>query len=277
MNKNTFENQNISIAIPTYNSSKYLEQLLSSSLKNEIVTEVVISDDASNVQEKEIYLKTVEKFQKKYPDKKIKFVNNFERRGPFVNKYIAIENCSKEIVYQIDSDNIPMRNLDKFIKYDLLKLFNEDSLYLPSKIYQFYQKPYLSIPLSKVHNGTKYRVIFQDKNFRFDKDLIKKSILNEVKITKQKNSRWLINIGNFIVYKPNFLSTMKEGLSFSERLLFAANQFLISYLWLKNNNYIETRRQHYHFHRKRRDSISFQEKENTEESFKTIEEKILEL
>ena len=107
--------------------------------------------------------------------------------------------------------------------------------------------------------------------------LIKKSILNEVKITKQKNSRWLINIGNFIVYKSNFLSTMKEGLSFSERLLFAADQFLISYLWLKNNNYIETRRQHYHFHRKRRDSISFQEKDNTEESFKTIEEKILEL
>ena len=70
MNKKTFESQNISIAIPTYNSSKYLEQLLSSSLKNEIVTEVVISDDASNVQEKEIYLKTVEKFKKNIQIKK---------------------------------------------------------------------------------------------------------------------------------------------------------------------------------------------------------------
>ena len=277
MNKKISEKLNISIAIPTYNSSDYLEQLLISSLKNEIVTEVVISDDASSEQEIETYLKTLDKFQKKYPHKRLKFINNLERKGPFLNKYNAIENCSNDIVYQIDSDNVPMRNLDKFFKFDLLELFNENSLYLPAKIYQFYQRPYTSIPLSKVHNGTKYRVIFQDTDSKFDKNLIKKSILEEVMITKQKNFRWLINIGNFIVYKPNFLSIMKEGFSFPERLLFAADQFLISYLWLKNNNYIEIRKQHYHFHRKRQDSISFLEKNNTEESFKVIEQKILEL
>ena len=167
-----------------------------------------------------------------------------------------------------------MRNLDKFFKFDLLELFNENSLYLPQKFINFI-KDLIQHSLSKVHNGTKYRVIFQDKNFRFDKDLIKKSILNEVKITKQKNSSWLINIGNFIVYKPNFLSTMKEGLSFSERLLFAADQFLISYLWLKNNNYIETRNNIIIFIEK--DETAFvSRKNNTEESFK-LSKKILEL
>ena len=70
---------------------------------------------------------------------------------------------------------------------------------------------------------------------------------------------------------------MKEGLSYSEEYLFAADQFLITYLWLKNNKNIEVKKKHYHFHRKRKDSISSQEKDRTSKAFDYIENKILEL
>tara|TARA_B100002019_G_scaffold291394_1_gene311472 strand:- start:1678 stop:2505 length:828 start_codon:yes stop_codon:yes gene_type:complete len=269
--------ENLSVAIPTYNSSKYIDKLLGSILKNDHVKEVVLSDDNSDKVEKESYLQCVDKFQKKYPEKKIKFFDNYERRGPFINKYNAVSNCTNDIVYQIDSDNMPMINFNNFIGSDLIKSFNKNNIYLPSKIYQFYNMPTLSIPLSKIDNGTKYRIIFQDENFEFDKNIIKKSILDGIKITKEKNVRWLINIGNFIVDRNSFVSAMSEGFSYPEKLLFAADQFLISYLWLKNKNNLEVRKKHYHFHRKRQDSVSFEEKDNTGESFKIIEDKILDL
>ena len=52
---------------------------------------------------------------------------------------------------------------------------------------------------------------------------------------------------------------------------------MITFLWLKNKNFIELRKEHYHFHRKRNDSISFTEKERTGQSFNEIEEKIARL
>tara|TARA_X000000368_G_scaffold409605_1_gene391834 strand:- start:31749 stop:32576 length:828 start_codon:yes stop_codon:yes gene_type:complete len=269
--------QYISIAIPTYNSSKYIDHLLKEVLKKNIVNEVILSDDNSDDYEKAVYRENIEKYKKKYPNKNLIFIDNERRRGPFVNKYTAINNCNNDIVYQIDSDNIPMLGLDKYIKNDLLPSFNVENIYFPSKIYQFQKNEKLSIPLSKFFTGTKYRVTLKSHNFEFKKELIKNSILNSEKITDQKNRRWLLNIGNFIVNKENFLDAMKEGLSYSEEYLFAADQFLITYLWLKNNKNIEVKKKHYHFHRKRKDSISSQEKDRTSKAFDYIENKILEL
>ena len=267
----------ISIAIPTYNSSKFLDNLLKKVLSVNSVNEVVISDDDSNENEKIIYKKSIDKFNKIYPNKNLLFISNKKRRGPFVNKYNAIKNCTNKIIYQIDSDNLPMIKLDDYIKKDLFPSFKEKNIYYPSKIFQFRKFEKLSIVQSRVLKGTKYKVVIKDRNFEFNKELIKNSIINSEKITTEKNRRWLFNIGNFIVDRENFLNAMQEGLSYPEKYLYAGDQFLITYLWLKNKNNIEVKKKHYHFHRKRSDSVSFEERDRTSEAFDYLEKKILEL
>ena len=269
--------ENISVAIPTYNSSKYLDQLLNKILTKDIINEVIISDDNSKKIDQSTSKEIVYIYKKKYPKKNLELIKNKKRGGPFINKFIAINNCNNKFVYQIDSDNLPMINLGNYIKKELFPTFKEENIYYPSKIYQFRNNEMLSIPLSKFLTGTKYRVILKKNDFEFNKKLIKNSIYNNKQITYQKNRRWLINIGNFIVEKDNFLEAMKEGFSYPEEYLFAADQFLISYLWLKNKKNIEVRKKHYHFHRKRSDSISFEEKDRTGEAFNFVENKTLDL
>ena len=271
------QSEYISIAIPTYNSSKYIDNLLKRISTVGSVNEIVISDDQSNEQEKVLYKKSIDKFNKKYPNKNLIYISNEKRVGPFVNKYNAIRNCNNKIIYQIDSDNLPMIKLDNFIRKELIPSFEEKNIYYPSKIFQFRRNEKLSIIKSNLVKGTKHRVIIKDRDFEFNKELIKNSILNDQKITTEKNRRWLFNIGNFIVNRENFLNAMKEGLSYSEKYLFAGDQFLITYLWLKNNNNIEVKKKHYHFHRKRDDSVSFEEKDRTSEAFNHLEKKILQL
>tara|TARA_B100000029_G_scaffold487688_1_gene543453 strand:+ start:565 stop:1392 length:828 start_codon:yes stop_codon:yes gene_type:complete len=271
------QSEYISIAIPTYNSSKYIDNLLKRISTVSSVNEIVISDDQSNEQEKVLYKKSIDKFNKKYPNKNLIYISNEKRVGPFVNKYNAIRNCNNKIIYQIDSDNLPMIKLDNFIRKELIPSFEEKNIYYPSKIFQFRRNEKLSIIKSNLVKGTKHRVIIKDRDFEFNKELIKNSILNDQKITTEKNRRWLFNIGNFIVNRENFLNAMKEGLSYSEKYLFAGDQFLITYLWLKNNNNIEVKKKHYHFHRKRDDSVSFEEKDRTSEAFNHLEKKILQL
>ena len=170
-----------------------------------------------------------------------------------------------------------MIKLDDYIKKDLFPSFKEKNIYYPSKIFQFRKFEKLSIVQSRVLKGTKYKVVIKDRNFEFNKELIKNSIINSEKITTEKNRRWLFNIGNFIVDRENFLNAMQEGLSYPEKYLYAGDQFLITYLWLKNKNNIEVKKKHYHFHRKRSDSVSFEERDRTSEAFDYLEKKILEL
>ena len=274
MNK---QKKNISIAIPTYNSSIYLNFLIKQFGKSSVVNEIVISDDGSKNTELKNIKAIVSKNKYYFPNINFKIIENIKRSGPFVNKYLCIENCNNELVYQIDSDNLPMLNFDKFVKYDLLPNFEKDNIYYPSKIFQFREYNYLSIPASYLFKGTKYKVVLKNKTFEFTKEIIQNSIEYGTKITNNKNRRWLLNIGNYFVDRNIFIDSMKEGFNFTKEQLFAADQFLVSYLWLKNNNSIKVTKNHYHFHRKRNDSISFEEKERTSKNFEIVENMILEI
>ncbi len=241
----------------------------------ESVNEIIIGNDFTNFEEENLLQSIVSDFSKKNPETNIVFLNNKKRLGPFLNKYNTIKHCSNEIVYQIDSDNLPMKNFDSFVTKDILKKFNKENIYYPSKIYHFRNSSKFSLIGSKFRNNSK--VIFSKKNTTFSKEQIQDYIKNNKKIDSNKSIRWLINIGNFIVYRNGFLESMEEGLDYDEKYLFAADQFMITFLWLKNKNFIELRKEHYHFHRKRNDSISFTEKERTGQSFNEIEEKIARL
>ena len=55
----------ISVAIPTFNSSKYLIPNLNNLIKTNLISEIVIRDDCSNFKNKELTDKILKSFQKK--------------------------------------------------------------------------------------------------------------------------------------------------------------------------------------------------------------------
>ena len=72
----------ISVAIPTYNSSKYLDDCLKRFVGLNIVNEIIIQDDNSS--EKEI--KNIKDILKNINSKKISLHINSENKGAFFNK-----------------------------------------------------------------------------------------------------------------------------------------------------------------------------------------------
>ena len=102
-------NYSLSIAIPTYNSSKYLASCISSVINFKVVDEIVVHDDNSD----ELEFKKIKKIIDKYVDKiNIKLYKNKKNYGAFINKYENIRKCSNDFVYQLDSDNISGPEID---------------------------------------------------------------------------------------------------------------------------------------------------------------------
>ncbi len=263
----------ISVAIPTFNSSKYLIPNLNNLIKTNLISEIVIRDDCSNFKNKELADKILKSFQKKTKID-IRYFQNKKNLGAFENKLEVIKDCREEYVYQVDSDNIPMNNfnryLNKFIKYP------KDStiLYLPSKIFQF--RTYHNICRSLSHLDKKYIVRYRKDDFIFDKVKIQNSIKKKKNYLIDKNIRWVLNSGNFIVNRDSFLSTISEGTKIDKNIL-TLDAVAISYLWLKDNKKIKIDKNLYHFHRKRSDSVSFTEKAHYENAIEYLENKILDL
>jgi len=93
--------KSFSVAIPFYNRTCFLEQLLDSIPSDRRISEIVISDDCSTQEE---YRKLGELVSKRR-DPRLKVFRNEKNLGPLGNKVAAIERCSSEWVVKIDSDN----------------------------------------------------------------------------------------------------------------------------------------------------------------------------
>ena len=263
----TYSNiKNISIAIPTYNSSQYLAEALKSLLKFKCVDEVVIQDDGSGSKERESIKNIVNGFEKKLD---ISFYFNEKNLGAFQNKYLNIQNCKNEFVYQLDSDNVVACNLDKVTR----TIQSDNFLYIPSKIYQFRKYRHLSKFLSIFNK--KYRVTYVNQDFIYSLKKIKSEIDGKEKFTNEKNINWVLNSGNFIVNKEKYLNFMSDG--FKDSLRPQMDAVAISFFWLKFGGEIKSLKNLKHFHRKRSDSVSFTEKDGSFESLQDYRAKILSL
>ena len=118
----------VSLVIPTFNSSFYLEKILKSDYIN-FFDEVIISDDFSNESEYEQIKKDLQKYLSK---NKInyKLIRNDLNLGGFFNKYNGVKESSNELIYQLDTDNLLTKSTINFLdRYS----FNPDTLYLPEK------------------------------------------------------------------------------------------------------------------------------------------------
>ena len=184
---------------------------------------------------------------------------NSENKGAFFNKIEAISNCTNEWVYQIDSDNIPSKNIKHDINY-VLKTNDPNNLYYPSTLYQFYNYPNFSKFLSLFRK--KYIVRLFDEDTLLDINKIKETLLNDKKITIDKNILWVLNCGNFILHKDKFLERTKKIDKEAANFLYS-DTIAFSYYWISNGGIIFLKSNFYHHHRKRSDSLSINEGENT--------------
>lgn len=95
---------NISIAIPTYNSSKFIKETISSCTEQKNCNlEIIISDNSSSDN-------TIEEIEKVKSFKSLKIIENEKNIGPVKNWIQAIEACSHENVKLLFSDDFLLKN-----------------------------------------------------------------------------------------------------------------------------------------------------------------------
>ena len=86
--------KNISLAIATYNSSNYLEELFISFFNGsneKPFNEVVINDDKSNEKEFKKIISLVNLYSERYREINFEINQNNKNLGGFINKYLAVK------------------------------------------------------------------------------------------------------------------------------------------------------------------------------------------
>lgn len=243
----------ISVAIPTFNSSKYFYECVKPFLKITNISEIIVCDDNSKEDDVDNLENIINKINKSR-NAQIKLIKNDLRVGAYKNKLNAIKHCTSEFVYQIDSDNIPGKSIEKIIQNTQ---FEKDLIYFPSSIKQF-----RNIIFSKLFNE---HLVLSEKTTVLDNIAINSEIKSK-EIIKDKDISWVLNIGNFIVHRENYIKTIEPTIESATNL--SADAMAISYYWIKSNKNIVLLNDFYHYHRKRPDSVSFTEGKN---SLKSIE------
>ena len=144
--------------------------------------------------------------------------------------------------------------------------FDSNRIYYPATLKQFfYNHQYYFKPDKNI-----VRLSLDDRDINsFD---VSTSIKNNEKITIDKNIYWILNCGNFIVSKNKYLEVMQPYYK-NDSVPLAADALAISYLWLKSGKSILLSKNLYHFHRKRKDSVSLALVDESKLSFDYFKEK----
>lgn len=241
--------KNFTIVIPTYNSTKYLFELLKSTLKLKYCNEIVIIDDNSNMNEFQ-NLKNISEMEN-FKSLNIKIYRNNKNLGGFYNKRKGVTLSSNEVIYQIDSDNIVTKRTIKFLnKLENLNLILPGEIFFPSKINLFKKYKYLENIIFFRNND----VLFTKKNQTLDLNDVNFELSNEnSKKFKDRTLKSILNIGNPIFLKSDYIKfTEKASNEQAEKLV--ACSIALSYFYLINFGKIVFNKNISHFHRMRSDS-----------------------
>lgn len=215
----------ITVAIPYYNSRKYLEQAVELLLESDFVSEIIVHDDCST---DEIY--------SHHP--KVKIYRNETNLGAFKNKYLAVSKASNEWVYLLDSDNYFFDN-----SLDVVKSISPQrgTYYSPSQLHL------VDDGLDPSLDGKVVKYDFGVIDSQKAKDLLKSGI---------GEFEWLINTGNFFVHRDDYIDAMKDIFEDPLYPYFEADAIVFCYNWLKKGNIIEVVDNLWYNHRLRSNSYS---------------------
>jgi glycosyltransferase involved in cell wall biosynthesis len=236
----------ITVAIPYYNSEKYLEQALELPLSSDFVSEIIIHDDCS---ENEI--------ESTHP--KIKIYRNQTNLGAFKNKYLAVSKASNDWVYLLDSDNYFFENSLEVVKNIKPQ---RGSYYSPSQIHL------VDDGLDQSLNG---------KIVKYDFGQVDGSRARDILKSGSGEFEWLINTGNFFVNRDDYVSSMQTIINDPTYPYFEADAIVFTYNWLKKGNIIEVVGDLWYNHRLRSNSYSHSVGNKNSDSLNYHKNLILEL
>ena len=259
----------ISVALPAYNSSVFIEDLILNFINAKSIKEIVINDDNSPSDEFEKLLSIVEKF-KTLDHIDIVLDRNKENHGEFINTYLTVEKCQSDFIYQIDQDNLPsLKSLKKLSKMNNLGEY-KDCLFLPSSLYPF------RFDHKKESRFSKNKITFFNKNTILNKNQVGKMIKEKVPLHSNKFTiEFSLGAGNVFFHKNTYLKKIKEGLK-EDRRNISSSSHAVSYYWLKNNGRIFYPKHLYHFHRRHANSQYNLMSEDVDISAEFIRNKIIE-
>lgn len=171
----------ITLCIPTYNRfDTFLVHNLPKYLANHYIDEIVISDENGE---------DIKKIAAHFPNEpRLKLFKNETRLGPFRNKDVAVSHATNEWVCLMDSDNFaPLSYFDAWAAYICKNGIDKKNIYSPCK----------TIPQPN-HGGFDFTF--------FSNSIITKK--NAIDSTKISSGAVLVNTGNYIFHRDNFLNTV---------------------------------------------------------------------
>ena len=236
----------ITVAIPYYNSEKYLEQALELPLSSDFVSEIIIHDDCSENQ-----------IESTHP--KIKIYRNQTNLGAFKNKYLAVSKASNEWVYLLDSDNY----------------FFENSLDVVKNIKPQRGRYYSPSQLHLVDDGLDQSL--NGKIVKYDFGQVDGSGARDILKSGSGEFEWLINTGNFFVNRDDYVSSMQTIINDPTYPYFEADAIVFTYNWLRRGNIIEVVDDLWYNHRLRSNSYSHSVGNKNSDSLNYHKNLILEL
>ena len=236
----------ISLAIPTYFSSRFIVELINTLTPHKVVDEIVISDDSENNTEfKKLEYSVKESL--KLTDIKLNITKNNKNLGGFKNKYKCVENCSNQYIYQIDSDNLARNKTLKYISRLEIDKLNNNTLHIPASIYLFENNKY------EMYLNPSKKVVYKRKSTLINFQIVKNNLIENKKFVVKKNIDWLLNTGNPFFNKLDYLESLKPGLKYETNKLSACSIAMV-YFWLLSGKEINVSKYLAHYHRVRKDS-----------------------
>ena len=199
----------ITLAIPTYNRVDMVFESFSNVISSDIITEICIVDDCSDLSEFNSLENQINELKTKNKDfEKINLYRNDNNLGSFLNKLEAVKKSKNEWVILLDSDNI--------IDMDYVNIISgfkdKNRIYAPSH----------AICRSELLDYTSYSGKIIDK-------IGYKNIL-----TNNNNSKWdaIFNTGNYYFNRENYLKCIEIEDELIDSL--ASDAYYLVYLWFKN-------------------------------------------
>ena len=263
---------NVTACLPNYNTSMYIKPCIKYFLKSKFINEIIISDDASEHSDIQKLEEIVKELRKK-TDKKIILLKNDENVGQYENNIRLVEASSNDLLYVIDVDNVPQKNIDKTIK-KILTINEKNYIYMPSKIYQFKNFYIFSKLLSLINKYYIVRYSKNDKSITYE--MVKDHFLNNTRYTIDKHLTWLMVMGNFFAYKSTFIKLVPSNYGRLNYADMTAECMAICYFYLNNGGKIFLLKNFYHFHRKRTDSAAFFLSDSLFDSIEIFKKKFIE-
>lgn len=182
--------QKISLGIPFYNTSNYIQDAIRNAVKHPLVQEIVINDDHSSEPEWAHLNHILEELK----CAKIKLFRNYRNTGAFRNKFLTVLNCSCAWVYLLDSDNYGYTETYETIA--TLPARNPWVIYAPQSLSR----------RSETSPGEEDLI-----TYRVATELIGRQEAISLIQEQQQWFDWFINTGNYVVARSNYLEALKHA------------------------------------------------------------------